>query len=132
MNQLLPALIALFALCITGCVGGTYGGYADFRNANRLNLMKVEVGMSKSKVLEIFGNSSYHSMTNPYKSEFIPSKDGMVEVLYYYTDYIDYDSGKSLESGLTPIIIKDNKVVGWGNKMLDDSNFRQTLTIRRN
>jgi hypothetical protein len=118
-------------MLIFGC-NGTYQGYGEFRNKNRESLMRVEVGMSKSRVLEIFGSEKYHTMTNPYKLEMIPSKDGMVEVIYYYTDYIDYQNGKSLESGLTPIILKDNKVIGWGYKMLDDSNFRQTLTIKRN
>lgn len=94
--------------------------------------MKVEVGMSKSRVLEIFGNEKYYAMTNPYKSDLISNKSGTIEVIYYYTDYIDYDSGKSLESGLTPIILKENKVVGWGRKMLDDSDFKQTITINKN
>ena len=94
-------------------------------------MMKLEVGMSKARVLEIFGNETYASVTNPYKIEFIPSKTGMVEVVYYYTDYIDYASGKSEATGMTPIILKDNKVIGWGRKMLDDSDFRSTLSIER-
>ena len=94
--------------------------------------MRVEVGMTKQRVLEIFGNDSYYAFTNPYKSEVFPTKDGVVEIIYYYTDYIDYGSGKSLETGLTPIIFKNNKVIGWGNKMLDDSDFKQTITIKRN
>jgi len=132
MKHLKNLLLLTFTMLIFGCASGTYQGYGEFRNKNRESLMKIEVGMSKSRVLEIFGSEKYYDMTNPYKLEVIPSKDGMVEVIYYYTDYIDYQNGKSLESGLTPIILKDNKVIGWGYKMLDDSNFRQTLTIKRN
>jgi hypothetical protein len=129
MNRLIILVSILLALFTSGCA--TYQGYADFRNKNRANLMKVEVGMSKSRVLEIFGSDKYYAMTNPYKSDLISNKGETIEVIYYYTDYIDYDSGKSLESGLTPIIFKDNKVIGWGRKMLDDSNFNQTITIKR-
>jgi len=87
--------------------------------------------MSKSKVLEIMGVETHFTMTNPYKTEFIPSKEGMVEVVYYYTDYIDYRRGEDEMDGMTPIILKDNKVIGWGRKMLDDADFRQTLRIER-
>jgi hypothetical protein len=87
--------------------------------------------MSKSRVLEIMGSETHYTMTNPYKAEFIPTKGGMVEVLYYYTDYINYDRGEDEMDGMTPIVIKDNKVIGWGRKMLDDTDFRQTLRIER-
>ena len=94
----LTLILALSAICVTGCLGGTYQGYANFRNANRQSLMRVEVGMTKQRVLEIFGNDSYYAFTNPYKSEVFPTKDGVVEIIYYYTDYNDYGSGKSLET----------------------------------
>lgn len=93
--------------------------------------MSVELGMSKPRVLEIFGYERYYAVSNPYKTEVIPTKNGMVEVIYYYTDYIDYDSGKDLESGLTPIILKDNKVIGWGRKMLDDADFKSTIRVEK-
>jgi|LakMenEpi03Aug12_release.lakeMendotaPanAssembly.Ray.scaffolds.fasta_scaffold228507_2 hypothetical protein len=125
------ALALIASLFLFGCEGGSYQSYAEYRNRNRSNLAKIEAGMSKSRVLEIMGSETHYTMTNPYKAEFIPTKGGMVEVLYYYTDYINYDRGEDEMDGMTPIVIKDNKVIGWGRKMLDDTDFRQTLRIER-
>jgi hypothetical protein len=93
--------------------------------------MKVELGMSKADVQSIFGDRSYGEISNPFKREVISSKGSNLEILYYYTDYIDYASGKDWESGVTPVVLKDNKVVGWGWNYLDDSNIKQTITIKR-
>jgi hypothetical protein len=113
-----------------GCFGIWYRfqpkedkGYADFRKMNQLNLAKIEVGMSKENVFKIFGNREYRGMSNPFKSEFIPSKDGKVEVVYYYTD-CNSNNGKGIYQSMTPIIFKDNMVVGWGHQILDDLNIR--------
>jgi hypothetical protein len=125
------ALFLLTAIFLFGCEGGSYQSYAEYRNRNRSNLAKIEVGMSKSRVLEIMGSETHYAMTNPYKVELIPTKGGMAEVLYYYTDYINYARGEDEMDGMTPIVLKENKVVGWGRKMLDETDFRQTLRIER-
>ena len=128
MKNVLALLVAVF---LFGCAGGSYQSYADYRNKNRSNLAKLEVGMSKSRVLEIMGTETHYMITNPYKVEFIPSKDGMVEVIYYYTDFIDYNRGEDEMDGMTPVILKDNKVIGWGRKILDDTDYRQTIRVER-
>ena len=87
--------------------------------------------MSKSQVFQIMGSESHYMMTNPYKIETIPLEDGYCEVIYYYTDYIDYDRGEDEMDGMTPVVLKEDKVIGWGRKMLDDTDYKQTIRIER-
>lgn len=129
--KILKSIFVMAVLLISGCAN-EWQGYADLRAQNRASLMNLELGMSKSQVVSTFGDKSYGEISNPFKREIFPAKDGNVEVLYYYTEYIDYRAGKGWESGVTPVVLKDNKVVGWGWKYLDDSNIRQTITIKRN
>jgi hypothetical protein len=60
-----------------------------------------------------------------------PSVGCGLEVIYYYTDFIDYNRGEDEMDGMTPVILKDNKVIGWGRKILDDTDYRQTIRVER-
>lgn len=53
-------------------------------------------------------------ISNPYKVEVLKGKDGQIyEVLLYYTDVKKMD-GAITDDELTPLIIKDGKLQGWG------------------
>jgi hypothetical protein len=85
--------------------------------------------MTKDQVTNIMGEKSTGEVGNPYKRETIPGKDGKTyDVLYYYTEQI---GEKSWETGVTPVVFVDGKVIGVGWKVLDDSDVRSTLTIKR-
>ena len=128
--KLLLALLFIFPM-LNGCYWYYFWGYGDLRAQNSSNLMKLDLGMSKSQVVQVMGEDGFGSISNPMNREMIPWKNGeMYDVLYYYTQYIDYESGKDWDSGVTPVILKNNKVIGWGWKHLQDEDLKTTLTIK--
>ena len=89
--------------------------------------MKLEVGMTKDQVIAVMGVKGYGEVSNPFKREVIPGPNGEIyDVLYYYTEFIE----KNWEEGVTPVVMKSDKVIGWGWKFLDDSDFKKTVTIK--
>jgi hypothetical protein len=126
------SLLLVATIMLTVALSGCGAGYAGLRSENRANLMKLDLGMTKEQVLKAMGDKSFGEVSNPFKREVIPGKGGETyDVLYYYTEYIDYAAGKDWESGVTPIVLKEGKVVGWGWKYLDDADIRKTITIKR-
>ena len=119
-------LSALFLQMLVGC-GAV--GYSTLRSENRAKLMKLEVGMTKDQVIAVMGVKGYGEVSNPFKREVIPGPNGEIyDVLYYYTEFITYE--KNWEEGVTPVVMKSDKVLVWGWKFLDDSDFKKTVTIK--
>ena len=116
----------------TGCANP----YAIMRDANRAALAKVEIGMNKSQVENTMGSRSaesaegrYSRYENPYKRELIRGTDGQpYDVLYYYTQEI---GERPIETGLTPVVFNEGRVVGIGWGYLDSISGASTTTIRR-
>lgn len=50
---------------------------------------------------------------DPHRSEIYESEDSTWEVLYYYT-HVTRDDGLVTEDELTPIVLRDGIVTGWG------------------
>lgn len=106
------------------------GNAVTIRTENRLNVSKINLGMSKAEVLQIMGDKSARAsfgknavtVTNPFRSEIRQKNDKTYEILYYYThqDQRDWPTKrfKILERELTPIVFYDGKVVGWGDSFL--------------
>ena len=84
-------IIITLAVILSGC------GEAQ----NRKNLNQLEVGMTKVQVLEIMGE--------PYRRE----AQGNNEWLLYPTTFYGLLSEPS-DFHLTPMLIKDGKLEGWG------------------
>jgi len=96
---------------------------------NHANLLKVDLGTSKTKVLEAMGGvqkiQTYTTtspvtkkediiISNPAKREFKTDSAGnTVEILWYYTN-TKKAAGDITEEQLTPIILDKNAVVGLG------------------
>ncbi len=121
------SLIAGFLLA--GCANP----YAIMRDGNRAALAKVDVGMSKSQVESTMGSRSAEGdgerYENPYKRETIRGTDGQShDVLYYYTQQI---GERPIETGLTPVVFHEGRVIGIGWGYLDGIAGASTTTIRR-
>jgi len=68
-------------------------------------------------------------INNPYRVEAFKGKDGHIhEVLYYYTD-LKKDDGVITNDELTPIVLKDGKVVGWGWGFLNENVTKYQVQI---
>jgi hypothetical protein len=132
----------LLIFSLLGC--STLGG---IRARNRENLRKLELGMSKIEVLTVMGTKTKTCydpdylllipftlglalpwalaeatrVTNPYKTETLESKTahGRFNVLYYYTDMEEQD-GVISDDELTPLVLENGKLIGWGWSFLDE------------
>lgn len=103
-------IILLSVVFLFGC------SYALQRSANRENLTKLQLGMSPSQVMAIMGTEIVDGIsgraTNPYQREILLGSDKTsFEVFYYYTEHV---GNKKWESGMTPVIFKDEKLAGIG------------------
>ena len=73
--------------------------------------------MSKQDVLGKMGTKTVGAqntvVTNPYRTEMYRSNGHVFELLLYYTD-IKKSDGAITDDELTPLIIMDGKLDGWG------------------
>lgn len=104
------------AILSTTLILGCSTAYMNLRDTNRMSLPKLEVGMTPSQVSAIMGSEIVDGTSgkvgNPYKREIVSSAENVsYEVLYYYTDHV---GNKHWETGMTPVIFKDGKLVGVG------------------
>ena len=127
----------ILTIILTGCASLGYVTLDDVRNKNRENLSQLVIGMEKSEVLQVMGTETITTqeityttwpipdkenkkISNPYKVEVLKGKDGQIyEVLLYYTDIKKMD-GAITDDELTPLIIKDGKLQGWGWVFLNE------------
>ncbi len=131
----------LLVVSLLGC--STLGGV---RARNRENLRKLELGMSKIEVLTVMGTKTKtcydpdylllipftlglalpwalaeaKRVTNPYKTETLesPTGHGCFNVLYYYTNMEEQD-GVITDDELTPLVLENGKLIGWGRSFLE-------------
>jgi hypothetical protein len=124
---------------------------SDVRSMNQNNLMKVEIGMSKSKVIESMGgiqtiqtyytdpvyfisrkNAKGLTINNPYSRDLKSDSAGNnIEILWYYTDLKGTDDAIRKDE-LTPIILENNALVGLGWGFFEDYSKRKELNININ
>jgi len=107
------AMAIFTSLLLAGCVTT-----AQVRGENRQNLMHLSVGLNKQDVLKVMGTETKKTdvgsvITNPYRTEMYKVNNNTFELLLYYTDLKKSD-GAITDDELTPIIIKNGKVDGWG------------------
>ncbi|MBW7988397.1 MAG: DUF3192 domain-containing protein [Planctomycetes bacterium] len=100
-------VVSMVAVFLTGCYA-----YSLQAPRNRDNLNKLEVGMTKEQILQIMGK--------PYRRE----AEGQDEWLLYVTKAPLYR-----DSDLTPLLIEDGKLVGWGKNYWTTQEQRYDVKI---
>ena len=111
---------------------------------NQANLLKVDIGITKNKVMEVMGGvqkiQTYISTTfmtkkesiiinNPLNREFKTDSAGnTIEILWYYT-HINKAEGEITREQQTPIILDKNAVVGLGWDFYEDYARRKGIAI---
>jgi hypothetical protein len=124
-------LITAFAV-LAGCSTLLMDPLEQLREANKRNLQRVSVGNTRLEVESImgteraggglpevaFGRVQYLAAKNPMREDAIRGRDGAeYQVLFYYTDVHTKDD-KITDDELTPIVLRDGKVVGIGHPFL--------------
>jgi hypothetical protein len=111
---------------------------------NQAKLLKVDLGASKTKVLEAMGgvqkirtyiSTSFMTkkesiiINNPYNREFKTDTAGnTMEILWYYTDTNKADGDVTREQQ-TPIVLEKNAVVGMGWDFYEEYAKRKGIPI---
>ena len=141
------ALMAM--IVISGAVACTsLGNLDELRAGNRQNLVRLNLGMTKQEVLKLMGtesktdhyaNHEQVTVTNPYRNETYQVGGNVLEVLYYYTDkkhttevgpYGYSQPTQITDDELTPILLENGKVIGWGSSALGDAVQKYEIRVR--
>ena len=99
---------------------------------NSARLMLLEPGMSKSQVLEKMGTKNALYINNPYLVSLFSIKEDHVTIIYYFTrnPYERYDARPTFER-LTPLVLLNGKLIGWGEEALRRAEAKYDLTIKK-
>ena len=117
---------------------------SDVGSYNHTNLLKIDMGVTKTKALEVMGGiqkiQTYVSTTfvtkkediiinNPVNREFKTDSAGnTVELVWYYTNSKKAE-GDITKEQQTPIILEKNAVVGMGWDFYEDYAKRKGINI---
>jgi hypothetical protein len=98
-------LITIMAvvLLLTGCDRGV--------KRDRASLANLSLGMTKAEVYQVMGHE-------PSKNEALLKNGMQFEILFYVTETHSHHVSTG-ERHMTPIVLQDGKVVGWGNSAYD-------------
>lgn len=122
---LLSVLATSCVLSIGGSGSSSYSNWSSddahaLRRTNRTRLASLEIGMSRADVDAVMGsesrwlNDNIGWIDNPYRSSSFKDEQGRaVTVLYYYTD-LEHRDDVITEGELTPVVLRDGEVIGWG------------------
>jgi hypothetical protein len=112
---LATALMVGTGLMMTGCVlnvgdhgSGKYGSSEASEQQNRENIGKLILGMDMQQVTLLMGTADIN--------EAFIAKDSAqnIQVLFYRTQWNKGD-GKTTKDECTPIVLRDNQLIGWGD-----------------
>ena len=117
---------------------------SDIGSYNQANLLKIDIGASKNKVIDAMGGvqkiqtyvtTSFMTkkegviINNPVTREFKTDSSGStVEILWYYTNVNKADGDVNKEQQ-TPIVLEKNAVVGIGWDFYEDYAKRKGINI---
>jgi hypothetical protein len=121
MNRWIGILI-LAVLCFVTADRGECASLAELVASNQSKLIQMSVGMTKNEVTVLMGSDTAQTkdgiVHNPWIAESYTDKGGaQYEVLYYVTRK-NPPFTPIRKSLTTPIVLKDGKVIGWGDAAL--------------
>ena len=100
-------------------------------NSSRLALL--DPGMSKSQVLETMGTQNATFVNNPYLVSLFSIKEDHITIIYYFTKnpYNEYKVHKVTFENLTPLVLLNGKLIGWGEESLRRAQDKYDFTIKK-
>lgn len=105
---------ALLTIALSGCVvaindrsSETEGDWKKAQRYNQQQINQMATGMPIEEVRNLLGAPDFSESFN---------KNGeQTQVLFYRTHHVKSD-GKTTKDECTPLIFKDNRLTGWGDK----------------
>ncbi|MGI2002372.1 DUF3192 domain-containing protein [Shewanella frigidimarina] len=124
LKLIAAALIGATSLGLSGCVISVgdheSGKSADYwqvqQDKNRDLLSKLSMGMSSDQVATLMGTADF---SEAYTKSTQNNAEQSIKVLFYRTQWAEGD-GKTTKDECTPIVFRDDVLVGWG-----DTAYRQ-------
>lgn len=121
-------LVALSILgsCSSRSFKPGYVSLADLASLNQGRLVNVSLGMAKDQVVAVMGTEKAEThdgvVHNPWTVEAFTGGNGnQYEVLYYVTRP-NQPFTPVRKTLTTPIVLKDGRVVGWGDDALEQAS----------
>lgn len=105
--------LILMAIATISVLIGCAAPQEVFTSRNRERLMGLTVGMSRDEVLGVMGTKGFQDIGNPYRTEMYNADGHQYQLLLYYTEGYAWDRPFEDEQ-LTPVVIKDGVLDGWG------------------
>ena len=125
LHGVLPLLAGLVAVACTP-------GFEHVQSESRSNLYKLEPGMTRAAVLEAMGTEPLEYNKGMFRTGAIPQpwdaeehviRGESVEILYYVTT-IRTPDGEISDDELTPLVLVEGQLAGWGWPFLSDFEGR--------
>lgn len=109
------AILAGTGLMMSGCVlnfgdreSESNGSWESHQEKNRDNIAKLMIGMDVQQVSLLMGTADF-------SEAFVEQNNAQnIQVLFYRTQWSKGD-GKTTKDECTPIVLRDNKLIGWGD-----------------
>ena len=99
-------------------------------NSSRLELL--EPGMSKSQVLVTMGTQNAYYINNPYLVSLFSIQEDHITIIYYFTrNPYDSSSARATFERLTPLVLLNGKLIGWGEESLRRAQDKYDITIKK-
>ena len=99
---------------------------------NSSRLLHLEPGMSKSQVLEKMGTQNAYYINNPYLVSLFSIQEDHITIIYYFTrNPYDSSSARATFERLTPLVLLNGKLIGWGEESLRRAQDKYDFTIKK-
>ena len=89
--------------------------------------------MSKSQVLEKMGTNNAYFTNNPYLVSLFSIKEDNITIIYYITKNPnnDYEVWNLGFHHMTPLVLLNGKLIGWGEESLRRAQDKYDFTIKK-
>jgi len=114
-------IIFISLVFVAGCPGSPIQTQSEAKR-NRKAMISLSPGITKNDVLEIMGK--------PRKTELYISKGDNLEFWFYLTEGTTIRNRRMIETNFTPLVFENGKLIGWGNRHLDEHIEKYELRIR--
>jgi len=129
-------VVGFLALVLGGC--GTYylGSYREEISANQRGLSKLQLRMSSQEVRSTMGEGEIINykrlyLVDPWRSESFSLVDGEEVLILFYVTQPPRKYYSPQDNELTPIVLENGAVVGWGWSFLKSNSDRYRISQPR-
>jgi hypothetical protein len=126
------ALVSL-AIHITGCNYYYFSVYRAGISENQQGLNDLRIGMTSAEVRSAMGEGEVVrykrlSLVDPWRTEGFSLVDGPSVLLLYYITQQPNELERPSDNELTPIVLENDRVVGWGSSFLRKNSDRYQIS----